>query len=71
MGDLSFNRYYEAICSLPKLEAGSFDQYLQDSAQACLTCKEKAKDEVCVCHIEWGMFSWGKWSKMTDVIVNL
>ena len=43
-------RYYEAICSLPKLESGSFEQYLQDTVQTCLTPGEKAKDEVRVHH---------------------
>ena len=44
------DRYYEAICSLPKLESGSFEQYLQDTVQTCLTPGEKAKDEVRVHH---------------------
>eukprot|EP00731_Ephydatia_muelleri_P021672 Em0014g263a len=41
----TIRRYYEAICSLPKLESGSFEQYLQDTVQTCLTPGEKAKDE--------------------------
>eukprot|EP00731_Ephydatia_muelleri_P021671 Em0014g262a len=43
---ISIYRYYEAICSLPKLESGSFEQYLQDTVQTCLTPGEKAKDEL-------------------------
>ena len=46
----AIDRYYEAMYSLPKLESGSFEHYLQDTVQTCLNSGEKAKDEVRVHH---------------------